>query len=82
MVFCYHSLVDVFRHESVVTSLEFSPNGESLVASLKDDVGLFLWTNKTMFESVSLKPIPSDYVPPILTSSSSFGKSFQSLFFN
>jgi U3 small nucleolar RNA-associated protein 21 len=58
--------VDVFRRESIAKSLAYSPNGEFLVTSLHDSVGILLWMNKTVFSHVSLMPIPADFEPPLV----------------
>ncbi|CAG7734965.1 unnamed protein product [Allacma fusca] len=61
------NLVDIFRLESIAKSMDYSPNGEFLVTSLHDSVGILLWMNKTVFAHVSLMPIPPDFEPPLIS---------------
>ena len=58
-----HSLVDVFLIDSAVTSLSMSPTADFLATSHVDDVGLYLWSNMTLYTHVPLKPLPPDYEP-------------------
>jgi len=60
------TMIDIFRLESIVTYMDYSPNGQILATTLNDNVGILLWSNKTLFKFVSLLPIPLDYEPPIL----------------
>ncbi|KAL1464100.1 hypothetical protein WDU94_003779 [Cyamophila willieti] len=50
-------LIDCFQVDAPCTSLSFSKNGEYLVTSHVDYLGLFLWANKTLFSHISLRPI-------------------------
>lgn len=50
-------LVDCFQVDAPCTSLSFSQNGEYLVTSHVDNIGLFLWANKSLFSHLSLRPI-------------------------
>lgn len=52
----------------MVSSMDYSPNGEFLATALHDCVGILLWMNKTLFCHVSLMPLPHDYQPPSLDS--------------
>ncbi|KAL0092025.1 Utp21 specific WD40 associated putative domain-containing protein [Phycomyces blakesleeanus] len=54
------TMVDIFRVQDVVTSLTFSPTGDYLATSHVDNVGIFLWANRTQFTNVSLHSIPDD----------------------
>lgn len=60
------NMIDIFRLESIVTFMDFSPNGQILATALNDNVGILLWSNKTLFKFVSLLPIPLDFEPPML----------------
>lgn len=40
-----------------VTSLAFSPSGEFLATTHVDNLGIFLWTNRSLFGTDTLKPI-------------------------
>ncbi|KAJ3122567.1 hypothetical protein HK098_002746 [Nowakowskiella sp. JEL0407] len=52
--------IDCFRVDNVVTSLSFSPVGDFLVTTHVDQVGLFLWANRTMYSNVSLRSVAED----------------------
>ena len=56
-------MIDVFLVESPVSSLALSPTGDFLATTHVDDLGIYLWSNKTMYSHVSLRPLPSDYTP-------------------
>lgn len=60
-------LVDCFLLDSAAVSITMSPTGDFLVSSHVDDVGIYLWSNNTLFNLVSLRPLPSDYEPPVVT---------------
>ena len=40
-----------------------SPNSDFLATSHIDDLGIYLWTNISLYKHVSLKPLPEDFVP-------------------
>ncbi|KAI8084571.1 Utp21 specific WD40 associated putative domain-containing protein [Halteromyces radiatus] len=54
------TLVDIFKVENVVTSLTFSPTGDYLATAHVDNVGIYLWANRTQFTNVSLHSIADD----------------------
>ncbi|KAI8805203.1 Utp21 specific WD40 associated putative domain-containing protein [Cladochytrium replicatum] len=56
--------VDSFYVDQVVTSLSFSPTGEFLVTTHVDQVGLFLWANRSFTQSVSLRKLEEDEDAP------------------
>jgi len=56
-------LLDCFLVDSPVTSLAFSPTGDFLATCHLDEIGLFLWSNKTLYSDLFLSPLPRDYVP-------------------
>ena len=31
-----------------------------------DDLGIYLWSNKSLYSHVSLRPLPSDFTPPLI----------------
>jgi len=62
-IYFNHRLVDVFQLQDTVTSLEYSPSGEFLATTLSQELGILLWVNKTMYEHVSLNPLPEDFDP-------------------
>ncbi|CAH3115617.1 unnamed protein product [Pocillopora meandrina] len=58
-------LIDCFLVESPVTSLAMSPIADFLVTTHVDDLGVYLWSNKTLYDEVSLIPLPADYQPTL-----------------
>ncbi|XP_022806762.1 WD repeat-containing protein 36-like [Stylophora pistillata] len=58
-------LIDCFLVESPVTSLAMSPIADFLVTTHVDDLGVYLWCNKTLYDEVSLVPLPADYQPTL-----------------
>ncbi|OWA54461.1 WD repeat-containing protein 36 [Hypsibius exemplaris] len=61
------SLVDCFQTLSPCVSLTFSPTGEYLASAHQHDLGIFLWTNKTVYCPITLTSMPFDAVPEVLT---------------
>lgn len=54
-------LVDQFATEVACVSLSMSPTGEVLATAHVDYLGIFLWTNRTLYTKISLKAMnPSD----------------------
>ena len=49
--------------DNAVTSLALSPTSDFLVTTHVDDLGVYLWSNMTLYTHVSLKPLPLDYEP-------------------
>ncbi|KAI9255740.1 Utp21 specific WD40 associated putative domain-containing protein [Phascolomyces articulosus] len=60
------TMVDIFRVEDVVSSLSFSPTGDFLATAHVDNVGIFLWANRTQFANISLHSIADEEVTEIL----------------
>ncbi|XP_043269880.1 WD repeat-containing protein 36 [Venturia canescens] len=59
-------LVDAFKVPEACISLHFSPTGEFLVTAHVCNLGIHLWSNKTLYSHVSLKAIsPNAPVPMI-----------------
>ncbi|XP_072173327.1 WD repeat-containing protein 36-like [Diadema setosum] len=56
-------LVDCFMLDVAATSLAFSPTNDFLATTHVDDLGIYLWSNKTLYNHITLKPLPADYVP-------------------
>lgn len=56
-------LIDCFKFDSAPTSLCLSPSSEFLATTHVNELGIFLWSNKTLYSHVSLKQLPDDYVP-------------------
>ncbi|XP_055956682.1 WD repeat-containing protein 36 [Patella vulgata] len=59
-------LVDCFLIDSAVTSLSMSPTGDFLVTTHVDNVGVYLWSNMTLYSFVSLRPLEQTYEPKIM----------------
>ncbi|KAG9353652.1 hypothetical protein JZ751_011774 [Albula glossodonta] len=60
-------LVDCFLVDAAVVSITMSPTGDFLASSHVDSLGIYLWSNKTLCSMVSLRPLPSDYEPTVVT---------------
>ncbi|KAI8993445.1 Utp21 specific WD40 associated putative domain-containing protein [Pilobolus umbonatus] len=60
------SMVDIFKVENIVTSLTFSPDSSFLATAHVDNVGIFLWANRTQYSNISLRNIPDDYEAELL----------------
>ncbi|KAJ8287031.1 hypothetical protein GJAV_G00046230 [Gymnothorax javanicus] len=60
-------LVDCFLVDTAVTSLSVSPTGDFLASAHVDSLGIYLWSNNTLCSMVSLRPLPSDYEPVVVT---------------
>lgn len=56
-------LVDCFRVPSACTSLSMSPAGDYLATAHADDLGVYLWSNVTLYSRVTLGPLSEDHVP-------------------
>jgi hypothetical protein len=56
-------LIDSVRFPSAVTSLTISPQSDFLATSHIGDLGIYLWTNVSLYKHISLKPLPEDFVP-------------------
>ncbi|XP_056632205.1 WD repeat-containing protein 36 [Diorhabda sublineata] len=60
-------LIDEFATDAACISLDMSPTGESLATAHVDYLGIFLWSNKTIYTKIALKSItPSDDPPLVL----------------
>ncbi|XP_054268854.1 WD repeat-containing protein 36 [Macrosteles quadrilineatus] len=60
-------LVDCFQVDAACTSITMSPTGELLATSHVDYKGIFLWSNKTLWSLVSLKPLSLDSAIPLVS---------------
>ncbi|XP_077863349.1 WD repeat-containing protein 36-like, partial [Saccoglossus kowalevskii] len=56
-------LIDVFLVDPPPTSVTMSPTADFIATSHVDDLGVYLWSNRTLFSHVSLHPLPEDYIP-------------------
>ncbi|KAM4707414.1 WD repeat-containing protein 36 [Discoglossus pictus] len=59
-------LIDCFLMDSAVVSFTMSPTGDFLVTAHVDDLGIYLWSNKSLFSLISLRPLPANYEPSIV----------------
>ncbi|GJQ84496.1 hypothetical protein Trydic_g15689 [Trypoxylus dichotomus] len=59
-------LIDQFCTETPCISLSMSPNDEALATAHVDYLGIFLWSNKTLYSRVSFKALSTDDVPPLI----------------
>lgn len=59
-------LIDIFQVESPCISLTFSPTGDRLATAHVDELGIFLWANKTLFDHVFLRPITEKSEIPVI----------------
>lgn len=57
--------IDIFQTEYVATSIAFSPNAEFLVTSHVHHVGLFLWSNRSLYETISYKRVSEENVKKV-----------------
>lgn len=59
-------LVDQFQTETACVSLNMSPTGEVLATAHVDSLGIFLWSNKTLYVKVTLKGLsPTEEIPKV-----------------
>ena len=58
-------MIDIFLVESPATSVALSPSGDFLASTHVDDLGIYLWSNKTMYSHVSLRPLSSKATPTL-----------------
>jgi len=59
--------IDYFKFPSPATSMDFSPAGDMLATSHVQDLGIYLWCNKSLYTNLSLGPIKANAVPRELT---------------
>ncbi|XP_072924345.1 WD repeat-containing protein 36 isoform X1 [Hemitrygon akajei] len=58
-------LVDCFLLDSAAVSITMSPTGDFLATAHVDNLGIYLWSNKTLYNIISLRPLPADYQPAV-----------------
>ncbi|XP_038026706.2 WD repeat-containing protein 36 isoform X1 [Anas platyrhynchos] len=59
-------LIDCFLLDSAAVSLTMSPTGDFLATAHVDDLGIYLWSNRSLYSLVSLRPLPADYEPSMV----------------
>ncbi|XP_037385232.2 WD repeat-containing protein 36 [Talpa occidentalis] len=60
-------LIDSFLLDSAPLNVTMSPTGDFLATSHVDHLGIYLWSNISLYSVVSLRPLPVDYVPSVVT---------------
>jgi len=58
--------VDYFCFPSPVTSMDFSPAGDMMATSHIDDLGIYLWCNKSLYQNINLRPVNENAEPSVL----------------
>lgn len=58
-------LIDAIRLEKPCTALAMSYTGEYLAATIKDEMGVTLWTNRTMFKHVATRQISENEIEDV-----------------
>ncbi|PSN66948.1 Utp21-domain-containing protein [Corynespora cassiicola Philippines] len=58
-------LIDAMRLPERCNSVAFSPSGEYLATALDGEVGVHIWTNRTLFTHVSTRQISEDEIATI-----------------
>ncbi|KAF2032341.1 Utp21-domain-containing protein [Setomelanomma holmii] len=58
-------LIDAMRLPKKCNTVAFSPSGEFLATGLDDEVGVHMWTNRTMFTHVSTRQITEDDIATV-----------------
>lgn len=59
-------LIDQFCTETPCISLSMSPTGEALATAHVDYLGIFLWSNKTLYSRISFKALSAESEPPLI----------------
>nr|XP_025147926.1 WD repeat-containing protein 36 isoform X2 [Bubalus bubalis] len=59
-------LIDSFLLDSAPLNVTMSPTGDFLATSHVDHLGVYLWSNISLYSVVSLRPLPTDYVPSVV----------------
>jgi U3 small nucleolar RNA-associated protein 21 len=49
------SCIDIFTVPTVPTSIAFSPTSEVLASTHADEVGIFLWSNRSLYENIAVR---------------------------
>ncbi|KAF2444628.1 Utp21-domain-containing protein [Karstenula rhodostoma CBS 690.94] len=55
-------LIDAMKLPGTCTAVSFSPSGEFLATALEGEVGVHIWTNRTLFTHVSTRQISEEEV--------------------
>ncbi|KOX73225.1 WD repeat-containing protein 36 [Melipona quadrifasciata] len=60
------NLIDIFQIPEACTSLHFSPTGEFLATTHVCNLGIYLWSNRTLYSHISLKAVNKDDPIPMI----------------
>ncbi|CAD1475667.1 unnamed protein product, partial [Heterotrigona itama] len=60
------NLIDIFQISEACTSLHFSPTGEFLATIHVCNLGIYLWSNRTLYSHISLKAVNKDDPIPMI----------------
>ncbi|KAK9302990.1 hypothetical protein QLX08_005167 [Tetragonisca angustula] len=60
------NLIDIFQIPEACTSLHFSPTGEFLATTHVCNLGIYLWSNRTLYSHISLKAVNKDDPVPMI----------------
>jgi U3 small nucleolar RNA-associated protein 21 len=58
-------LIDAMKLPKQVNTVAFSPSGEFLATGMDDEVGVHIWTNRTLFTHVSTRQIRDDDIATV-----------------
>lgn len=56
------NLIDAMKLPGLCTAVSFSPSGEYLATALEGEVGVHIWTNRTLFTHVPTRQISEDEI--------------------
>lgn len=59
-------LLDAFCTEAPPTSIALSPSGDFLCSTHVDDLAIYLWSNRTLYSHISLRPLPANHTPSFI----------------
>lgn len=56
-------MVDAFRVSTPCVSLALSPTGQFLATAHSETLGVYLWSNLSLYAPITLSPLPEDFEP-------------------
>lgn len=60
------TLIDVVTFATPVTSVTMSPTSDFLATTHQDDLGIYLWSNKSLYGHLNLKPLTTEDKPILI----------------
>lgn len=54
------ALIDCFRFSQAVTSIDISPDGSFFATTHAENLGIYIWVNRSQFTNVYLNSVPND----------------------